>query len=649
MRTWSLLLCLSFIVVEGAQLAFGALPDHVLTIETTQRSPEISPTLYGIFFEDINHAVDGGLYAELVRNRSFEHSDPWEGWTTEVSPGTEASVKVASDTPVSNRNPHYLSVQIKGTGGLVRLINLGYDGILVERGKCYNFSLYARADASFSGVIGVTLETPNGGVCAQGEIEDLGPEWKKHECKLMAVSSSSGAQLVLTFNSPGTVYVDMVSLFPAETFHGMRMDLVQMLENLKPGFMRFPGGCFVNGDSLKNAFRWKDSIGAVEARPTRRNFWGYDHSYSIGLYEYLLLAEHLGAEPLPILNPGMSWQPYQSVEVCPLEDMEGWVDDAMDLVEFANGPVTSVWGGIRASLGHPEPFDLKYLGIGNENWARDYYERFELFQRAIKARYPEIKLVFSTGTAYGGAWFDMAWKWARAHGVDIVDEHIYASPAWFLANSGRYDNYNREGPRVMVGEFAAHTGDRRNTLEAALAEAAFMTGIERNADVVVMASYAPLFNRAGWSQWVPDLIWFNGTEAYGTPSYYVQMLFATNCGDVILPSSLSKEKYVLFGYRYKKLYHVASYSFESKDIILKVVNPWPEHKTCQIVFNADPPLTGYGRAMVLTSDDPRSENTFEHPIYVIPVETSLTHIANPFTYTFKGYSVTILRIATKGL
>lgn len=647
MRNLCLLLCLAFVIANGVRLTFAYSTDHILTIDTTGRGPEISPTLYGIFFEDINHAVEGGLYAELVRNGSFEHSDPWEAWASEV--GAEADVKLMSDMPLNRNNLHYLRIQITETGGLVRLINSGYGGIPIEKNQSYNFSLYARADVPFAGVIRVALEASSGEVCAQGEIEGLGSEWEKYERKLTAVSSCSNARLVLTFDSPGTIYIDMVSLFPAETFHGMRMDLVQMLEDLNPGFMRFPGGCFVNGDSLKNAFRWKDSIGPREVRPTRRNFWGYAHSYGIGLYEYLLLAEYLGAEPLPILNPGMSWQGFQPVEICPLDKMDEWIDDALDLIEFANGPVTSEWGAVRASLGHPEPFDLKYLGIGNENWGRDYFERFELFQQAIKARYPEIKLVFATGTTYSGVWFDMAWQWAKDHGVDVVDEHIYASPAWFLLNTERYDLYDREGPKVMVGEFAAHTGDRRNTLEAALAEAAFMTGLERNSDVVVMASYAPLFNRVGWSQWVPDLIWFDGTRAYGTPSYYVQMMFATNRGDVVLPSSLSNEKYVFLHYKYKHLYHVVSYDSESKDIIIKVVNPWPDTKTCQIVFDGDPPLTGYGQAIVLTSDDPRSENTFENPLRVAPRELQICDITNPFTYTFEGYSVTILRIGTQGL
>jgi len=647
-----------FILVMG--LSIFAFSDQVLQINVNKVGSKISPTLFGIFIEDINHAVTGGLYAEMVKNSSFEYSDPMDGWTVSKY-GTGIVVEVASETSISiNKvNPNYLIIKIPKNGEWVKIINSGYNGIPLEKNESYDLSLYAKTKNSTS-TIYVSLETSNGEVCAEGEINNVGSTWEKYQITLTSSMSSDNGKLIIKIDSVGSIYLNMISLLPSKAFHGMRIDLVNMLEALKPGFVRFPGGCFVNGNTLGNAFNWENSIGPHIDRPTTMDFWGYEQCYGIGLYEYLLLCEHLNAQPVFVINPGMSWQGSNDVQIVPLKDMGKWVQSALNLIEFADGPATSTWGSIRASLGHPKPFDLEYIEVGNENVGQDYYERFELFQKAIKAKYPNVKLIFSAGANYSGSDFDRAWNWAKDHEVDIVDEHIYASPDWFLSNTDRYNTYKINGPEVMVGEYAAQPWNDQNTLEAALAEAAFMTGLEKNSDKVIMASYAPLFNRVDYSQWVPDLIWFNSTQAYGTPSYYVQLLFSLYRGDFILPSSMNDNEYIVDGNNYKHLYYVVSYDSKNKEIIIKIVNPWPNNEKCQIDLNGNISLTGNGQVITLTSNDPvtsnipfhgriNSINTFENPTHVAPIYESITDISTSLNYTLKAYSLTIFKIETNGL
>lgn len=660
MRKMRIIFILIVIFMIGFTAIIFAESDHVLTINVDKRGPQINSTLFGIFIEDINHAVTGGLYAELVKNSSFEYSNSMDGWTISTY-GTEIIVQVASKTSVSLNeiNPNYLSIKIPKNGEWVELSNSGYNGIPLEKGKSYDLSLYAKTQQSTSTIL-VSLDTSNGKSCAQGEIRDIGFTWRKYQIALTSNATSDDGHLILKLDSAGTVYLNMISLLPSKTFHGMRLDLVNMLKALNPGFVRFPGGCFVNGNTLSNAFNWKDSIGPHIDRPTTMDFWGYDQSYGIGLYEYLLLCEYLDAQPVFVINPGMSWQGSKDVQIVPLQNMGKWVQSALDLIEFADGPATSTWGSVRASFGHPKPFDLKYIEVGNENVGQNYYERFEMFQKAIKNKYPDIRLIFSAGANYSGSDFNKAWNWAKDHGVDIVDEHIYASPDWFLSNTDRYNSYDTNGPKVMIGEYAAQPWNSQNTLDAALAEAAFMTGLEKNSDEVIMASYAPLFNRVDYSQWVPDLIWFNSTKVYGTPSYYVQLLFSIYRGDFILPSSMSDNKYIANGNNYKKLYYVASYDSENKDIIIKIVNPWPNNENCQIDLSGSASITGNGQVITLTSNDPvisnipfhgrmNSINTFNKPTHVAPIYESITDVSTSLNYTLKAYSLTILKIKTRGL
>lgn len=519
-----------------------------LNVNTGEPSHTISPHLYGIFYEDINYAADGGLYAELVQNRSFEFDNHLWSWSKVTKGNGAGEITVESSEPLNENNKHYVRLTIEDPGNGVGISNTGFDGIAIKEGEHYDFSFYARSKSNFSEPFTISLVGADGTVYGQTKISGITKNWKKYDSVIKVSDTDDKARLEITTLGIGTVDLDMISLFPQNTWNnrsnGLRYDLVKMLDELNPSFIRFPGGCLVGGANLDNRYRWKDTIGDVAERPINWNFWRgpahphYYQSYGLGFHEYFLLAEDIGAEPLPVIDAAMSNCGDQSL--APPEELEQNIQDALDLIEYANGPVTSEWGAKRAANGHPEPFNLKYLAIGNENTGRAYHERYELFQEAIKEKYPDIQLIISSGWAPDGREFDEAWEWVESHPTDIVDEHYYRSPEWFLNNVNRYDNYDRSGPKVIVGEYAAHGSGRRNNLESAIAEAAFMTGLERNSDVVVMASYAPLFAKENMTQWTPDLIWFNNSEVYGTPNYYVQQMFSQNRGDVILPSALTK-------------------------------------------------------------------------------------------------------------
>ncbi|PXF33909.1 alpha-N-arabinofuranosidase [Mesotoga sp. SC_NapDC] len=622
---------------------------HVLTIDPSNPGPEISPFLYGVFFEDINHAVDGGLYAELVRNRSFEHKDPLEGWFAVFETGCQATFSIDSDIPLNENNPHYLSFDIASENRSVSLSNNGYDGIPLKEGKRYEFSAFIRGNSEYSGEITVLLTDEKSNTIVEASLGSaFGAEWEKYSVEFVIPEDCGNGRLLLTLKGAGEVCLDMISLFPEENWNGMRVDLLKMLEELKPGFVRFPGGCLVEGDSLENAYRWKDTIGPVEERKANYNLWGYHQSYGIGFFEYLLLSEHLEAEPIPIFNSGMSCQ-VRGAEYCPIDEMDEWIANVLDFIEFANGPKNSLWGSKRVELGHPEPFNVKYIGIGNENWGTEYHDRFPMFRDAVKAKYPEIIIVFSGPPSYEGASFNRAWRWARENEVEILDEHMYAVPEWMLRNTDRYDKYDRSGPKVMLGEYAAHAAGTRNTLQAAMAEAALMTGLERNSDIVLMAAYAPLFNRPGWSQWTPDLIWFDNTRVYGTPSYHVQKLFNENLGDVVIPSKLTDENLEVIGYWFKSLYHVCEYDRETENLIIKIVNPWPEVKEVRVEIGEKLEIKGQGEVILMTSDSVFDENTFQNPNKVLPKKYDLSGLSNEFTFTFAENSITILRLKAVGL
>ncbi|HWI57039.1 MAG TPA: alpha-L-arabinofuranosidase C-terminal domain-containing protein, partial [Bacillota bacterium] len=525
-RNWALPWVLSL----AATCSLHAAP-ATLTVDADKPGHAISPMLYGIFFEDINCSADGGLYAELVRNRNFEDAEKPDQWSV-LSSGL-ASVEMSVDTsrPASAKNPRSLKVSIAKTGaGRVGIANNGFWGMSLKKDETYELSLLARGGDGFTGPLLASLESSDGVVYAQTKIAALTPEWKSYQFALTAKDTDPKARLVISTTQTGTFWLDMVSLFPKKTWkqHGLRPDLAGMLAGLKPAFVRFPGGCWVEGETMSQAYRWKETIGNPAERRTQHNIWQYEATHGLGYHEYLQLCEDLGAEPLFVINCGMSHK-----EVVPLDKMPEYVQDALDAIEYANGPVTSTWGAVRAKNGHPAPFHLQHMEIGNENGGKAYHERYALFVDAIKAKYPQMHLVAN--------------EWNGRPGnrpIEIIDEHYYSTPEFFIKNATKYDSYDRAGRKVYVGEYAVTQGCGQGNLRAAVGEAAFMIGMERNSDVVSMASYAPLFANVNYKKWNPDLINFDSSRAYGVPSYYVQKLFSENRGDVVLPIAVESPEVI---------------------------------------------------------------------------------------------------------
>ncbi len=514
----------------AAGVSMAAPAQATLTVDVDKPGHAISPTLYGIFFEDINCSADGGIYPELVRNRNLEDSARPDHWSILSSGSAVVLITVDSSQPASARNPHALKVNIASVGsGRVGVVNSGYWGIALAKGQVYELSLLARAGAGFTGPLTLSLESNDGVVYAQESIPKLSADWKSYKFSLTANDTDPRARLVISTTKAGTFWLDMVSLMPKETWknHGLRPDLANMLNGLKPAFVRFPGGCWVEGDTLATAYRWKQTIGDPAERRTQHNLWQYEATHGLGFHEYLQMCEDLGAEPLFVINCGMSHQE-QREQPRSVQGVQEYVQDALDAIEYANGPVTSTWGAVRAKNGHPAPFNLKYMEIGNENGGPAYVARYGLFYDAIKAKYPQMHLI--------------ADEWSGRpdnRPIEIVDEHYYSSPEFFINNADRYDSYDRAGRKVYVGEYAVTQGCGQGNLRAAVGEAAFMTGLERNSDVVLMASYAPLFANVNYKKWNPDLIDFDSSRAYGIPSYYVQKMFSENRGDAVLPLNIA--------------------------------------------------------------------------------------------------------------
>ncbi|MDF2588190.1 MAG: hypothetical protein K0S41_2031 [Anaerocolumna sp.] len=534
---------------DGLQLS-----QYTLNVDTKEKGVDISNMMYGLFFEDINFAADGGLYAEMVKNRSFEYTDelanngPLHGYTKYGN----CNLEVLNTDGLNNNNPNYLHITNQ-SGELAGFTNGGFlEGMTLTEGATYRFSVYLRSPNYHDDIILKLLDKADKEI-ASGTISDITNEWTKYTVELQASESAFSSKLLVVMKTNGNLDVDMVSLFPTHTYknrdNGLRADLVQMLAELNPSFIRFPGGCIVEGDPLSTAYRWKDTIGDVAERKQNTNLWigtkehPYYQSYGLGFYEYFLLCEDLNAEPVPVVNAGLSCQARSNGKtgvLCSDDELEIYIQDALDLIEFCNGDITSKWGAIRASMGHPEPFELKYLAIGNENWDAVYFKRYSKFIEPIRTKYPDIKLITTSGPVSEGNLNNIAWNTIAAHKndeykfADIIDEHYYNSADWFLSNTTRYDSYERNYVDVFLGEYAA----KANTLYAAVAEAAYMTGLERNADVVKMASYAPLFGNLLSRQWSPDMIYFNNTKAFGSINYYVQKMFSNNLGTYTLRSDL---------------------------------------------------------------------------------------------------------------
>jgi len=597
-----------------------------------------------------------------VKNRSFEFPDPLMGWKV-INPGaSKGTVYILDQGSVKDvPNSHYMRLKAETPGGGVGVVNEGFRGIGVEKGAEYTFSVRARdVDGAPKGLI-VLLEDANGRALGQTKISGLVKEWKKYTSTIRASETDAKARLSVLAEGRGTLDLDFVSLYPKDTWqnreNGLRSDLVKLLKEMKPGFLRFPGGCIVEGSHLERRYQWKTTIGDLDERSLLINRWNYEfkhrpapdyyQSFGLGFYEYFQLSEDIGAEPLPILNCGMACQ-FNTGELVPLEELDHYIQDAIDLIEFANAPVSTDWGRRRAAMGHPAPFNLKMIGVGNEQWGPQYIERYEIFARVLKEKYPNVALISSAGPAPDGERFDFLWGKLRELKADLVDEHYYMAPKWFQDNAGRYDNYPRTGPKVFAGEYAAQSvgiasPDNRNNWECALSEAAFVTGLDRNADVVQMSSYAPLFGHLEAWQWTPNMIWFDNLRSYATPNYYVQKLFSVNRGSRVLPILLNGSSKNGQG----ELFTSASLDEGAGEVILKVVNPAALSKEVRINLTGAKNVGKLGKAFVLESSDLKAENSLDKPTKVAPVERQLAIPSGEFAYTLTPQSLTVIRVTVK--
>lgn len=624
---------------------------------------KISPDLFGLFFEDINYAADGGLYAELVQNRSFEYNPterrewhPFSFWEY-VTPGfSYGRISVETSSPIHVNNPHYITLTIEHVGKEVKFTgdagvgikNKGFDGIVIRQGDMYNFSLFARKLSSQPVSLLISLQDTKGNEIARNTVSVSGSDWQKYSASLKATASTDSASLIVLAQTEGKLMLDVISLFPEKTYknrpNGLRADLAQTIAEMKPRFVRFPGGCLVHGDGLGNMYRWKNTIGPVEQRKEQRNIWGYHQSAGLGYFEYFQFCEDIGAKPLPVLpaavscqNSGDTWRIGGTGQrALPMEEMNEYIQEVLDLIEWANGPVTSVWGAKRAEAGHPAPFNLQYIGIGNEDKITPgFEERFKMIYDAVKAKHPGIVVIGTSGPFHSGEDFDKGWKIINELKVPVVDEHYYTSPEWFISNQHRYDKYNRNGAQVYLGEYASWGNKLRN----AIAEAAYMISLERNGDVVKMASYAPMLAKKGFTQWKTDMIFFDNVHIVLTPNYHVQKLFSVNQGDTYFSNVILKNE--------KDTTLAASCVQDSKsgDVILKMVNFGNAIKPMKIRLGSFS-LLGTEAEQTIYSGDAEAENTFENPQHIVPV-TSKIGVSKSFDYQAPPMSLTVIRLKTK--
>lgn len=616
------------------------------------KNKAISPMLYGIFFEDINRAADGGLYGNLIANGSFdygknEHGDDMSFADWEKT--GDAETETCSLNPVNKINPNYIHIK-SACGGGIRNKGYGHDGFGIHANEKYIISFKARSEKDTVLSFAVLSDSRK---IAESIITISGNEWKDYTACVDSTLTEPHTELEITLPQGGQIDIDCIAMFPENTFknrkNGMRADIAQMIYELKPKFMRFPGGCVVEGRSIETMYRWKESIGDVNARCVNSNRWQMDEyqrkgrnnqdyfqSLGLGFYEYFLFCEDIGAEPVPVMNCGMTCQWHEAITV-PIEELQPWIDDVLDLIEFANGAADTKWGAKRAGMGHPEPFNLKYIGIGNEQWGTEYFERYEKFYEVISRLHPEIKLITSAGWTSDGKEFDIAVEWMSRNKEKAfaVDEHFYKSPEWFLENIHRYDAYDRSMPKVFAGEYACHTSndidERKNNFRAALCEAAFMTGLENNADHVWMACYAPLLEKVNFEQWKPNLIKFNNLEVFGTPSYYVQKEFSTHYGSTLIETSCDADG----------IY--TSATTDGTSLFLKLVNI--SDKETELMLNTPDGTINDASAKLrqLRAEDD-DENSFDTPRIVSPIE-EIKPIMSDSTITVAPHSILVVVIA----
>ena len=618
-------------------------------VDVNATGAKIQPDMYGVFFEDINFGADGGLYAELIKNRSFEFDQPFVGWTP------FGDVTISDESPCFERNPHYASLNENGLRRGTGLENEGFRKIGFKQNDFYNFSFYARPKDGGIKKFRIELISSKEEIIGKGEISVSGNNWKKYTANIKSEVTDAKGKIRLVLETTGIVDLDHISLFPAETWknreNGLRKDLVEALYELNPGVFRFPGGCIIEGNTLETRYQWKNSVGPVENRPLNENRWNYTfkhrffpdyyQTYGLGFYEFFLLSEDLGAEPLPVISCGLACQ-FESKECVAVADLEPYIQDAVDLIEFANGNINTKWGKVRAEMGHPEPFNLKYLAVGNEQWGEGYVERLVSFLEVLRKKHPEIKIIGTAGPFPDGEYFDYLWPKMKELKVDLVDEHYYRSPEWFLSNVKRYDSYDRNGPKVFAGEFASHHETRNNNFRAAVSEAAFMTGLERNADIVQLATYAPLFAHYDAWQWKPDMIWFDNLSVVRTPNYYVQKMYANNMGTNVLP--ITSEGKTITGQ--DSLYASAVFDKENSELVVKIVNAGDKIQELKVALNGlQKIITGKEvKIICLHTNQPDAINTLEAPNTIVPGYSSVWAGEKEFNLKVQGNAFYVCRV-----
>lgn len=635
----------------------------ILEVDVAKTITKIQPTMFGLFFEDINFAADGGLYAEMIKNRSFEFDKPLMGWEQPNTKRLSQNKQSGYATPIyvleNKTNPNFCRVLINDDQGYA-LINEGFRGMGVKKDAKYNLSLKAaNPDGAIKKII-IQFIDKDKKVLGETSIAPASNDWKSYSTQFTATQTEAKAKLKITFEGTGTIDLDMISLFPEDTWknrkNGLRKDIVQLLYDMKPGFLRFPGGCIVEGRTLADRYQWKNSVGAIENRKTRINRWNmeftnkqtpdYFQSFGLGFFEYFQLSEDIGAAPLPILSCGMACQ-YNTAELASIEELGPYVQDALDLIEFANGSEATPWGKLRSDMGHPAPFNLKHIGVGNEQWGPDYIERYEVFEKAIKAKYPKIIIVSGSGPSPDGEYFDYGMQELKKLNAELIDEHYYKSPQWFRENASRYDNYDRKGPKIFAGEYAAQSvsganPNNRNNWECAFSEAAFITGLERNAEVVHLTSYAPLMAHEEAWQWTPDMIWFNNLEAFGSANYYVQKLFSNHKGTDLL--TITKDGKQVTGEN--NLYASAVKDVITKEVLVKLVNTGATVQEVVVNFKGSK-LTSEGLVLTLKSPNLQDENTFSTPKKISPTESEYNLKGEKAVLSLAPYSFSILKLKMK--
>jgi len=643
----SILFCITYI------FAFS-LKAQKLTVNVNEPTVELSPYLYGLFFEDINYGADGGLYAELVQNRSFEYFpvrgtinskghllEPMYAWEKTTVGNPKGNVYVTRSIPLNTNNQNNLEIDILSNDGFLGAANVGYDGILLKKGEKYNLSFFMlhqkhRAEKYTKHMVKVILENEAGKVIDSIEYQSssLIEDWTKFEHVFTPTESTSKGRLVVLAHGKSIVKFDVVSLMPQNTYNnrknGLRSDLVTALKELNPKFLRFPGGCILHGWGLDNIVNWKHTLGPIEERKPNWNRWGYHQTYGLGYFEYFQLCEDLGMTPLPVVPVGVSCS-FWKFECVPMDHLHETIQDALDLVEFANGSVSTKWGKVRADMGHPEPFNLKYISLGNEEGdTKEIRERMPLFVKAFKEKYPGIRLIGTSGLTP-----DIPLYQSMADlKVWSSDEHYYMSPEWFITNQDRFDKWDRSKPKVFLGEYAS----QGNTLYNAVSEAIYLTGVERNGDLVEMTCYAPLFARIGNTQWKTDLIYFDNETVVKTANYYVQQMFGQNKGDVYLKNTQEQ-------WPGKELAVSSTFDNATGEVIFKIANATGKEINLNVVLSGAKKINSKAQLIMLTGDK-AAENNMDNINKIVPVVSTIK-ASKDMTVNLPAYSVQVLRIRTK--